>query len=49
MTSRRIYWSFLGVTYSRVGYVDELQVFGKVVYSRCGKVYRILGSEWVFE
>lgn len=46
---KRVHWKVLCVEYSRTGYVDELRVFGKAVYSRCGKVLRVFGMEIVIE
>ena len=50
MGNRKFYWSVPGVaSYSRMGYVDELKVFGYNIYTRCGCVYKIFGITWVNE
>lgn len=43
---KKILWSFLGITFARIGYVEELDIFGFKVYRRCGVIVNVLGIEW---
>lgn len=39
--------SFLGFNYSRVGYVEQFDFCGAIIYRRCGAIRNLFGFEWV--
>jgi hypothetical protein len=40
-------WSFLGLYWSRVGYVESLDFIGYNLYYRCGSLVKLFGVEWI--
>jgi hypothetical protein len=40
-------WAFLWLEYSRIGYVERLDLFGFNLYYRSGSLVKILGYEWI--
>lgn len=40
-------WSFLWLEYQRIGWVEELTLFGFTIYRRCGSLIELFGIHWV--
>lgn len=47
MKKRKPDWAFLWLEYRRIGYVDEMTLFGYRFWYRCGKLNNFLGYEWI--
>lgn len=47
MSNRIKRWKFLWLEYERVGWVEELTIFGLTIYRRSGSVCELFGYHWI--